>query len=362
MGRVGKIVVLAVATVVLAGGASVLLVAVADRSDSGGDDGAGAPFVAVVDPSNAVLDALDDEAAATSLELMGADDLLAEPVAGSTETRRATDERIARLQTALDGRDDAAGQYRQAVDALQGLPTLRDEVDADTRPRNLANAAYAEQVVDRYREAGAPLDEALRGAILSIDDPAVRNGLDLAYTAARQDRIVSALARDLLLAGVTSGGLDESAEVSAVARQLDELTTNVEDIKGIDRSPYREMVERSFPEQLTLDLSAAAEAALQGQPIDVAQVLAVVDVPPDRSYLALRDQARDEAEHQAERGAGSASDSSLWLWLAALAVTAGLALLAFVALVVVLTTGRRPAPLSPRSLPPPGFPPPQASP
>jgi hypothetical protein len=361
MGRVGKIVVLAVATVVLAGGAGVLLVEVADRVDTEGGDDAGPPFAAVVEPSDAVLDALDDEAAATSLELMGADALVHGPALTLPETRRATDESVARLRTSLDDRDDVAGHYQQAVDALRGLQTLRDEVDAATGPRDFSNTPYAEQVVDRYRELAAPVDEAQRTGILRIDDPALRDGLTLASTAGRQNRIIASLVRDLLLASTTSGGLDERAEITAVARQLDELTTNVEVIKGVDRSPYREMVERSFPEQLTADLSAVVEGALAGQPTDVPQLLTIVDVPPDQSYLGLRSEARSEAIRQADRDAGSSSDRSLLLWLVALTVTAALAVGAFVALLVV-ASGRRPAPMSPHSLPPPGFPPPPVSP
>ncbi|HEV7757812.1 MAG TPA: nitrate- and nitrite sensing domain-containing protein, partial [Acidimicrobiales bacterium] len=199
MGRAGKITLLAVATIVLAVGSGVLLVEVADRFDTASDDEAGAPFAAVFDPANAMLDALDDEASATSLDLMGAGDLVDGPVLTLPETRRATDEKIARLRTSLDHRDDdVVDHYQQAVDALQGLQTLRDEVDADTSPRELANATAAEQIVDRYREAGAPLDEALRTGILRIDDPALRDGLVLGDTSARQARIVSALVRDLV--------------------------------------------------------------------------------------------------------------------------------------------------------------------
>jgi hypothetical protein len=363
MGRAGKITLLAVATIVLAVGAGVLLVEVADRVDAASDDEAGTPFAAVFDPANAVLDALDQEASASSLAVMGGADLLDESVPDLPETRRATDERIAQLLTSLDHGDGAvAGHYQQAVDTLQGLQTLRDEVDADTRPRNLVNAPYAAQVVDRYREASAPLDEALRTGILRTDDPTLRDGLVLADTSARQNRIVSALVRDLVLANLSGGGLNERAEITAVAAEYADLTTNVEVIKGIDRSPYRAMVERSFPQQLTLDLSAAVEASLAGQPTDVSKVLAIVDVPPDQSYLGLRDQALDEAVRQAARGAGSSpADRSLWLWLVALAVTAALAVGAFIALLVT-AAGRRPTPMSPHSLPPPGFPPPPTSP
>jgi hypothetical protein len=352
MGRAGRQIALwAVAAAVLLGASGLLLVVVIDRSGSGDDDDVTEQFAVAGVRATAVVDALTSEGQGTALDLLGAADLVvdADPdVANVPDLRSATDRSIDGLRTWLEGEGDArddevVGHYDHALDALAGLEALRAEIDAGpaaTEPGSIGNVADAGQVTDRYEDLLAPLDEAQRAGVpLSTDDPGLRQGLILADTAARQHRLVVALESDLI-AGTTDGGagLDERAEITAVAERYGELTSNVEVIRGIDRSPYRELVASSFPDQLTADLGAAVEQALAGGPIDLARVLELGNLPYDLTYAGLREQARAETQHHTADLARSEGDTGPWLIV--LTFTTGLALAALLALLLTISATR----------------------
>jgi hypothetical protein len=354
---------LAVAAAVLVAASGLLTFLVIDGADTDESD-PGHRFAQVAEAQlrgTAVDRAMTDERSRAGLELLGqADAVDTSHLATTAEARTATDRSIDQLRAWLDDTDaDITAAYRPALDSLDDLATLRDEIDADPAEPSLANTDRVQQITDRYALMTRALSDAARaGMPLSTDDPGPRQGLALADAASRQTTTLTSLVQTLAVAGVTvmppSGHLDESAEISSVSALYTEFTDNVAIIESVDRSPFREVVERSFPEQQTTELTTLVEAALAGETIDVHLVIAVVGPSMNESYSRLQREAEDEIQSYADRLASDnrSADRAQILRVMALGVTAALAVVAVVALIVTAATRRRPPP-APAPWPPP---------
>jgi hypothetical protein len=344
----GRLVAGAVATLVLVAASGVLLIQVLDgaRSDNDDGDGVHAQYAGAEGLSVAVVDALRLERDRSALDLSGGAGFLPSSWRSSDtvdELRDKTDRSISVLTTWLGGASGGvAALYRPGLDHLDGLAALRDEIDAHPTPGSLADAELSSQVFDRYSELLATLDDAAReGLPLSTDDPRLSQGLLLADTASRQDKAIGDLVRLLLLAGA-SGSLDQSGEITQLSRAYAEFTRNAETIDGIDRSPYREIVEHSPSSELDAAVAAAVEPALAGGTIDIPKVLALTQVPPDQSYIGLYDQTQDAVRQDIGRVRDDrrSTDRAQLISLVALVITGLLAGLALVATIVTAVVGR----------------------
>jgi hypothetical protein len=349
----GKRIALLVVVAVLAGaGSGVLLVRALDGpGDSGGDgDGEVAEqFAEAGSWARTVVDALGAERNRASIDLTGSAATIG--ASGSLpetpELRASTDRSIADLTSAL-GRSDpeVAALYQPALDTLDGLITLRTELDARPGPGTPADLEYADQTFQRYADLAAPLREAVGEGLPRItDDPALRQGLVLDHAASEQVATLTSLFRTLVLAATGTGTLDDQDEVTEVAELQARFATTAETIRGTDRSPYREVVEGAFPEQLTTDVTSTVTAALAGEPIDLETVMALSDTVGEPSYEALAQQARAETRRHADRLADDrrSADADDVLWLVGATLT-GLVALAALATAVITGSRRTPPP------------------
>jgi len=355
-GAGGRIAGLAV-VVVAAGAASGVLLARAFDGTAGADDGVERQYAEAGERATAVVGALTDERNQASVDLLGPAGLGATASATGRPTvalREDTDRSIAELTASLDGEDaEVVALYRPAVDGLGELTALRNEMDARPDLGSTIDIEGSDQTYRRYVDLAAPLSEAVgTGLGRSTDDPALRQGLLLEHTASAQSATMASMLQAITVAAA-NGGLDQREEITRLAELLGQFTADAEVIRSIDHSPYRELVEESFPEQLTADVTATADAALAGESIDLQQVLALGDDPGGESYLGLADQAHAEVRRHADRldDDGPVADPEDVIWLLG-AVLAGL--VAGAALVgIVVTASRRTPPAGPAMWPPP---------
>jgi hypothetical protein len=350
---------LAVVAVVAGAASGLLLVRSYDgTTDAGAGTGGGVQdhYAEAGERATVVVDALTAERNQVAIDTVG----LSMPDTGrpTAELREDTDRSIAELTGWLGELvgDDAevVALYQPAVDGLDGLSALRQETDARPDQGAALDFDLADATWQRYVDLAAPLWDAIgEGLGRSTDDPALRQGLLLEHTASAQSATMASLLRAIIVAG-TTGGLDEREEIEQVAELLGQFTADAEVIRSIDHSPYRELVEESFPEQLTTDVTAAADAAMAGEPVDLQQVLALAESgdPDDLSYLHLAAQAHDEVRRHADRldddGPVDDPEDAVWLLGAVLAgLVAGAALVG-----IVVTASRRSPPAGPAQWPP----------
>jgi signal transduction histidine kinase len=276
---------------------------------------------------------LEHERDAAGVYLLGQERSFALPVEDNAQARAELDEALEGFRADLGERSDLAEVYAPAVDALGGIAELRASVDAAAdAERTLDNTAAADEVFTGYSEIMEQLFAADRQVARSIEDPDLRRGAELYDLSARQTDAVARLVRDLLLpaAAGEANGLDESGEISAVARVLAEVRANDAQIRLTAQGDYEPLASALYAADHVVRFPSLAESALETGEVDLTEVMAA-STGPDPSaegYTAFRADVSDMLRQQADDVRSAADARRMrYLALAILAIAVAVAIM-----------------------------------
>ena len=259
---------------------------------------------ASVGPSG-VITGIQNERTWAVVELIGQENAIQPPVVGYEESRAITDEAISAFRETLQSGSDAAAQaYAPSLENLDELGELRDMIDANTNPRDLANVEAANDVYQDYLVLIRPFLDANSRVALAIDDAELRQATSLVDTTTRQLEILSELARTSILEITIGGGLDSSTEIATIARLRSTFDAGNRRLVEAP-APFDAVVGPEYPSDLVDGFTGELDKALTGEPPDMASLLGTLNVPADGGYMGVRNALVDslnEPRRRAERG------------------------------------------------------------
>jgi hypothetical protein len=212
---------------------------------------------------------------------------------GLEETRAATDEKLDAV-----ARSDGGDVLPPSEEIASVLETLRQEVDAVAGPgASLTQSDRAREIDERYREVGDQYRAAGRASVTEgVDDPAVREGLDLQFLLAdvseRESEIIF-----LILVGPAGGAPADPEETAELSRLAAEQRADVEVLQATDREPYRSVIESSFPEEHYESVEEYTDRVVNGESASPADLIGGISVD-DPSYWGLMSALREAVEAQ----------------------------------------------------------------
>ncbi len=242
---------------------------------------------ASVGPSG-VITGIQNERTWAVVELIGQENAIQPPVVGYEESRAITDDAIASFRETLQsGSETAAQAYAPSLENLDDLGELRDMIDANTRPRDLANVAAANDVYQDYLALIRPFLDANSRVALAIDDAELRQATSLVDTTTRQLEVLSELARTSILEITVGGGLDSSTEIATIARLRSTFDAGNRRLVEAP-APFDAVVGPEYPSDLVDGFTGELDKALTGEPPDMASLLSTLNVPADGGYMGVR--------------------------------------------------------------------------
>ena len=146
---------------------------------------------ASIGPSG-IINSLQNERNYASLWLLGFERAVQLPVENFDEAKQATDDAIASVRADIErkGREVEA-TYASALEALDGLTELRQQVDTYEGERTPTNTDQSDPNFVGYTEMVAGLFDANTQVALAIDDPVLRRGVELTDLASRQTDLIA---------------------------------------------------------------------------------------------------------------------------------------------------------------------------
>jgi signal transduction histidine kinase len=272
-----------------------------------------------------LLSLIEDERNAAGVYMLDAQDAFALPVEDNAQARAATDNEVAAFREqveSLGGEVEAA--YGPALDAMDGIDELRNQIDSFEGTRSLQNIGPTAEIFDAYGPFMTPFFEANKQVALSIDNPELRRGAELVDLSSRQTDLIAQLTRDLLLAAVGGDGkLNQPQEVSAVAGRLGQLDTNKELIQTKATGDYALLSGSLFHSEEVQEFPDVVEAALETGDVDVDGVIrySAGEDPETYGYTVFRGAVTDELASKADQLESDAvARQRAYLVLAALAL------------------------------------------
>jgi signal transduction histidine kinase len=274
-----------------------------------------------------VLTTLQNERTWAAIDLIGTSNMVTAPTVGYAETRAATDRAIAAFRETLSADSKSvAATYRPALDGLEALAAIRADIDASTAPRDLSNIPLADETFARYSALIRPFLDATTRVSLAIDDEELREGTALIDTTTRQIETLAELARRSILDVTLGGGINEADEISAASKLKAEFDRGNDELRRA-REPYAVVIEHSFPEAMVTGFSDQIAAAVSGQPVDMAGLLAPIDVPADEGYMGFRNDLVDALNERAdELNAAAVARERLYIAMAVATLVTAFAL------------------------------------
>jgi signal transduction histidine kinase len=263
-----------------------------------------------------LLTALQDERAYATLDLAGMPLLVPEAQRGFEVTRAATDEAARAFRDEL-GRASPAVQeaYAPAVAALATLDESRVVVDRYGGPREAVSNAIAvgRDSFARYTAIITPLLDAAAGLASSVDDAELREGAELAATAAGQDETVAQLFDALVYAvHLTDGGADTVDEISHLARLRSDFELHIALMRaGTGR--YAAVADRSFDQALVNRMVELLDEAVATGRTDVTGAAGGVADPFAGAFDAYQDAIADAVSDRAGELDVAAATRQRWL-------------------------------------------------
>lgn len=252
---------------------------------------------------------LQNELNWASLELSGFDGQIAVPVEGYDETRRQTDAALEAFRRHVAGASHAVqATFEPALDQLDALADLRDEIDADPEPHDMTNIDFSEDVFDRYSELIAPLLDAAQDAGAEVDDQQLRLGLTLSDAVTRQiatvQLVISRTVKEVVL---SPGGIDRRDEIPGIIELRTDLVQQA-DLMDSAWGAYADLPGRAESATLSHLIDDQVLFAIGTNEIDISLLIETMAVPGDQPYYAYQagvqriiNERADTLEADAER-------------------------------------------------------------
>ena len=284
---------------------------------------------ASVGPSG-VISALQDERNYASLWLLGQEGNVEVPVENFDEAKQATDAAIESFRADIESKGvEVAEAYGPALEALDGLAELRQQVDTYEGARGLDNTGVSDPNFVAYTEIVTGLFEANTQVALTIDDPVLRRGVELTDLASRQADVIARTIRSLLLAGVTGNGqLDESTEIAEASGMFSQVLANDAQAHSLAAGVYEPAARRLKEDNDAMGFIPLAQKTIDeapGRP-DVVAILDTVDVDQNSGWYGFRSRVEDVLVDRADDLNAAADRTRMWFIVLAV-VSVGVAIL-----------------------------------
>ena len=279
---------------------------------------------ASIGPSG-VINTLQNERNFASLWLLGFDKAVEVPVESFDEAKQATDAAIASFRADVERKGgDAAATYGPALEALDGLAELRQQVDTFEGTRDRQNTDASDPNFVGYTEIVSGLFDANTLVALAIDDPILRRGVELADISSRQTDMIARTIRSLLLPAVTENNLlDTSMEIAETSELLGQVLNNRAQIVSLGTGVFGSATDRVIEESDAGGFIPIVQKTLDEVPgpVDIEPVLNTVDIDQDTSYYGYRNRVEDILLDRSADLNTAAERTRLWfIVLAAVAV------------------------------------------
>jgi signal transduction histidine kinase len=217
---------------------------------------------------------LERNAAATYL--LGQEDAVALSVENKEEAWAESDAAIEDFRAMVSSKGGSVAEnYGPALDALAGLGDLRATVSEYTGERSLNNNPLAREVFDGYSEIMNRIYAANAVVVPTIANSDLRRGAELADLSAHQRDLTARVLRELLRAQFEGAkdGINESAEVSGLARVLGALRRNAAAIRTKADGPYAELADELFAKDHIKQYPELIQETIDTGVIDIGKAL-----------------------------------------------------------------------------------------
>jgi Nitrate and nitrite sensing len=232
------------------------------------------------DKADDLIAALQAERAYSALYLLGSEDVVDVGVDSLEEATGATDEALAAFRSEIGRAGGALTEvYTPVLSDLDApLADLRQRVAAWSGPRDMSQRVVDDPIYAGYTSQLDALAAAGDALVLEIDDTGLREGAQMLNLASDQRDLVTRLGRELVLAGVSEGGaLDTPDEITPVARDRAALMSNEVALTQLaDVSDYPDAAAALADQSSMTELSSLVQASLEGEPIPLSEVTAMV--------------------------------------------------------------------------------------
>ena len=275
---------------------------------------------AAVGPGS-LISTLQDERNFSGVNLLGLNDALALPVTSFEEARGNTDEARAQMDEFLAAQsDEVAAYFTAGIEAVDtSLAELRSAVDGSTAPRDTTNAAFANEIFDRYTEAIAILIDDTSGISLDIDDASLRTGVELVNLATLNYETNAGIVRSILLPFLT-GDTSVDARIQ-VAAEVARSRTEQEELMERSVGEYEGIPEEDVNSEPNQNQFAAFDDFIATGNTDVDTLAEAVSGDAEGN-ANLRLLTGDALAADADRLVGEAESSQRNIMIVAVALTA----------------------------------------
>ena len=278
---------------------------------------------------SSVLSAIEEERNAAGVYLLGQEDAFVLEVEDNAEARGLSDEAITTFRAVVEQQDPAvAAAYAPAFDVMQTLDALRAEVDATPDAnRTLRNIDAVSENFAGYSAIMDSLATANRQVALEVDDPQLRQGVELVDMNSQQTDLVAKLVRDQLLAqvgGAAPNGVDTAAEVDVLASNVGQLRANYEDMASSATGEFVPLVQDLLGAEVVVRFPEVVDQSIATGQVDIASVIAFSagDDAETLAYSVFGDEVKREVRERADELTAAAEARQRWfLVLAVSAIT-----------------------------------------
>ena len=290
-----------------------------------------------------LLRQIQNERNIAMISLLGAVDMIELQVEDNGVARRNTADAATEFESQIERRGGTVEQaYGPALDGLDALGPLRNDVDDFPGTRDLKNVVFTTEIFNRYTSLLDGLFDANTWVALAIDNPELRRGAELIDVTARQSDVLAKLVKDLVVAGAggDADGLNTPPEIAGIAALRGELAANEQAIAVNAIGSYRPLVDDLFANEPVEQFPKVVDAALQTGAVSVPEVLRTVtgDDIAKFGYIVFRNEVSDEITRKAAAFTAAADRRErVYLGFAGLAI-----LLAAVVTVIVSRSITRP--------------------
>jgi signal transduction histidine kinase len=243
--------------------------------------------LAAIGPSG-LMTALQDERSWAVVELVGQGENVNLAVVGYDDTRAITDDSIADFRAEVEQKGgDVAAAYRVALDTLVDLEALREDIDVYDGEKSLVASDFADTIFRRYASIITPFQEGNTALALAVDDPDLRQGVELIDLIGREVETSAEMIRATIQAVLPPETEVNRTEIVQLSELSDRYLRYAHALEDLGTGEYR----RATDQHLFIDWMEEVAGHAQGAAIDgtanPGDVLATTNVPDERQLKAL---------------------------------------------------------------------------
>ncbi len=256
--------------------------------------------LAAIGPTG-LMTALQDERSWAAVELVGQGANVNLAVTGYEETRAITDESIADFRAEVEAKGgDVAAAYQVAVDTLVDIEALREDIDVYDGEKSLAASDFADTIFRRYSSILTPFQEGNTALALAVDDPDLRQGVELIDLIGREVETSAEMIRATIQAVLPPEPDVSRAEIVQLSELSDRYLRYAHGLEDLGTGKYQRPIDEHLFIDWMEEVAGHAQGAAVNGTANPGAVLETSNVPDERQLkalsLALADQLAEVAK------------------------------------------------------------------